>query len=58
MYSKIINIAKDSYGGIDKLKHDTYQRLWGEQQARATQQRMDYTPKERASEDWTKNISK
>jgi crotonobetainyl-CoA:carnitine CoA-transferase CaiB-like acyl-CoA transferase len=46
------NIAnsKDPYGA--------YQRLWGEQQARATQARMNYTQKQRASEDWTQTLAK
>ncbi len=58
MYSKMINLAKDNYGGLDKLKYDTYQRLHGEQQARATEQRMNYTPEQRAKEDWTKTLEK
>lgn len=58
MYSKMINLAKDNYGGLDKLKYDTYQRLWGEQQARATQHRANYTPEQRASESWTDTLAK
>lgn len=37
---------------------EAYKSLWGEQQARATQQRMNYTPKQRAKEDWTKTLEK
>lgn len=36
---------------------EKYQSLWGEQQARATQQRMNMTPAERQSEDWTKTLA-
>ncbi len=35
-----------------------YQRLWGEQQARATQHRANYTPEQRASESWTDTLVK
>lgn len=38
-------------------KYRAYERLWGEQQARSTQQRMNYTPEQRASEDWTKTLA-
>jgi hypothetical protein len=38
--------------------HQAYQNLHGEQQARATQQRMNYTPEQRASEDWTQTLAK
>jgi len=38
--------------------HQAYQNLHGEQQARATQARMNYTPEQRASEDWTKTLEK
>ena len=41
-----------------KNPFEAYQRLWGEQQARATQARMNYTPEQRASEDWTKTLKK
>lgn len=46
------NIAnsKDPYGA--------YQRLWGEQQSRSTQARMNYTPEQRLKEDWTKTLEK
>jgi len=52
MYEKIINIASGNYGGIEALKYDTYKRLHGEQQARATQYRKDMTPQERQKESW------
>ncbi|TLS99916.1 hypothetical protein [Aliarcobacter cibarius] len=46
------NIAnsKDPFGA--------YQRLWGEQQARATSYRANYTPEQRISEDWTNTLEK
>ncbi len=45
--------------GKDKeLAFDKYQRLWGEQQARATQYRKDMTPQERMSEDWTQTLAR
>lgn len=36
--------------------YDSYQRLWGEQQARAVQYRMNMTDKERAKESWTNTL--
>lgn len=46
------NIAnsKDPFGA--------YQRLWGEQQARATSYRANYTSEQRISEDWTNTLEK
>ena len=38
--------------------YQAYQNLFGEQQARATQQRMNMTPEQRASEDWTQTLAK
>jgi hypothetical protein len=57
----IQNKEKWAKGGSPDEFADTfksYQRLHGEQQARATEQRMNYTPKQRANEDWTKTLEK
>jgi len=37
---------------------NNYKKLWGEQQARATQARVDMTPEQRASEDWTQTLER
>ena len=37
---------------------NAYKSLWGEQQARSTQQRMKYTHEQRQKEDWTKTLEK
>lgn len=38
--------------------HQAYQNLHGEQQARATQQRINYTPEQRIKEGWTQTLKK
>ena len=48
---------------LDTLKmpenpHDSYRRLWGEQQARATQYRADMNPDQRSKEGWTQTLEK
>ena len=55
------NKEKWAKGGSPDEFADTfksYQRLHGEQQARATEQRMNYAPEQRASEDWTKTLER
>lgn len=41
LYIKKVNLGMNSYGGIDKLKYDTYKRLHGETEARNVQTRID-----------------
>lgn len=41
LYIKKVNLGMNSYGGIDKLKYDTYKRLHGETEARNVQSRID-----------------
>ncbi|WP_373069802.1 LPD38 domain-containing protein [Sulfurimonas sp.] len=39
-------------------KYKNYQKLWGEQQSRATEHRMDYSSKQRQGEAWTETLAK
>ncbi len=43
---------------VNEKGKNLYARLWGEQQARATQHRMNMTPKQRLSESWTDSLKK
>ncbi len=58
MYTKMINLASENYGGIEKLKLDTYKRLHGEQQARAAQYRENMTPEEKSAETWQDTLKR
>jgi len=46
------------YNNLSSSAFNTYQRLWGEQQARAVQNRVDMDLKERLGEDWTKTLER
>lgn len=51
----------DEVKKIEELQNTPYQnyhRLWGEQQARATQHRADYAPEQRAGEAWSDTLAK
>ena len=54
---KLLNEWQQKYITPDDA-YGKYKSLWGEQQARATQQRMNMTPEQRASEDWTQTLAK
>ncbi|MDQ7067721.1 MAG: LPD38 domain-containing protein [Sulfurimonas sp.] len=52
-----LNSVTDGMKPTEK-SFSAYERLWGEQQARATQLRADMTPEQRASESWTDTLKR
>lgn len=55
---ELADYEKDIQEYLINTKHNNYQRLWGEQQARATQYRMDMTPEQRAKETWQETLKR
>lgn len=54
MYEKAIKEAKN----IIENPTSKYQRLWGEQQARAAEYRKDMTPEQRVKESWQQTLER
>lgn len=56
--SDLLEYEKSFEKDLQNTQFKNYQRLHGEQQARATQARMDMAPEQRASEQWTDTLKR